>query len=147
MNARWTLSVTAFAAALLGGALLASAAAPNLGQDRSPMQDPAGTIRLSTLTGTTVLDLQGQKLGRIKDIALDAKTGQPTFVVLDTAAPASGQATTYTAARPIDNSGMPAPSLPPSAVAAPSPPPCVVSPYVNSANPGWTQDLEDFYNE
>jgi hypothetical protein len=147
MIARWTFSLAAFAAVLLLGASLASAAAPNIGQDRSPMQGSAGTIRVSALTGTTVLDSQGQKIGRIKDVLLDAKTGQITFVVLDAVAAGSGHPTTYTAARPIDNPSMPAPSLPPTAVAAPPPTYVAPPPCVNSANSGWSQDLEDFYNE
>jgi hypothetical protein len=88
-----------------------------------------GTVRISTLVGATVLDSQGRKLGQIKNVLLDARTGQASIVVIDTAAPAVSQPTTYTAARPIDNP-------------APMPPPCV-----NSADSDLPQDLIDFYNE
>jgi hypothetical protein len=58
------------------------------------------------------------------------------------------QIKTYTVARPIDNSSMPAPSLPSTAMATPSIPPCVVPPPCStSVDSGWTRDLEDFYNE
>ncbi|MGO9110382.1 MAG: PRC-barrel domain-containing protein [Thermoguttaceae bacterium] len=148
MNTRWTSSLAVFAAVLFCGASLATAAAPNIGQNRSPTQGSVGIVRVSTLMGTTVLDSHGQKLGRIKDVLLDSQTGQVTVMVLDAEVPGSGHPTTYTAARPTDNASMPAPALPQSAVAAPSLPPCVVpSPRVSSADPGWTQDLEDFYNE
>jgi len=142
MSAHWTFSVVAFTALLLCGTLAATAAAPKIGQDRSPMPGSAGTIRISTLTGTTVLDPQGQKLGRIKQVLLDSQTGQVAFVVLDADVPGPGHPMTYSAARPTDNASLP-PSLPPVAVAAPSPPPCVVP----SGDSGLPQDLIDFYNE
>ena len=78
-------------------------------QSQSAKQGSAGIIRISTLVGTTVLDPQGQKLGRIKDVLLDSQTGQVTFVVLNAEAPDSVHPTTYTAARPIDSPSMPAP--------------------------------------
>ena len=46
MNARWIFSLAAGTAVLLGGALLATAAAPNIGQNQSPMQGSAGIIRI-----------------------------------------------------------------------------------------------------
>jgi hypothetical protein len=149
MNARWTFSLAVGAAALLCGALLAPAAAPNAIPNPPAMQGSPAIVPISALVGTTVLDAQGQKLGRIKDVLLDSQTGQVTFVVLDAEAPTSGHPVPYTAARPIDSPSMPAPSLPSSAAAAPSLPPCVMpQPRVNNfADPGWTQDLEDFYNE
>ncbi len=92
MNARWISSLVAGTAVLLGGALPATAAAPNTGQNQSAVQGSAGTIRYSTLMGATVLDPQGEKLGQIKDVLLDSQTGQATFVVVDAAAPGSGHA-------------------------------------------------------
>ena len=56
------------------------------------MQGSAAIIQNSTLTGATVLDPQSRKLGQIKDVLLDAQTGQATFVVLDAEAPGSGHA-------------------------------------------------------
>ena len=144
MSVHWTFSLAAGMAVLLGGALLATAAAPSTAQNSPAMQGPAAIIQISTLKGMTVLDSQGNKLGQIRDVALDSQTGRATFVVLDAAAPGSGQPVPYTAARPIDNPSMPAPS----AVATPVSPPCVMpQSCVNSGDPGWTQDLEDFYNE
>ena len=98
--------------------------------------------------GTAVVDPQGQKLGRIKDLLVDSQTGQVTSVILDGKGAGLGHPMTYTAARPIESPSMQVPPLPPSTPAAVTLPPCVVpSPYVDSADPGWTQDLEDFYNE
>ncbi len=148
MNARWTICVAGFMGVLLFGVLLANAAAPGIGQDRSPMLGSTGTIEISKLVGMTVLDPQGQKLGWIKDVLLDSRTGQATIVVLDAGTLGSGHPMTYSAARPIQNPSMPAPSLPPSVVAAPSPAPSVVAPpCVRSADSGLPKDLEDFYNE
>jgi hypothetical protein len=127
---------------LLYGAILATAAAPSIGHDRSPMQGSTGTIEISKLAGMTVLDPQGKKLGRIKDVLVDSRTGQATFLVLDAEALGPGHPMTYSAARPIQNPSMPAPSLPPSAVAAPSSVPCV-----STADSGLPPDLEAFYNE
>ena len=90
--------------------VLATAAAPSTAQNSPAMQGPAAIIQISTLKGMTVLDSQGNKLGQIRDVALDSQTGRATFVVLDAAAPGSGQPVPYTAARPIDNPSMPAPS-------------------------------------
>jgi sporulation protein YlmC with PRC-barrel domain len=92
MNARWTFSLAALAAALLCGGLPATAAAANTGQNWPAMQGSAEIIRGSTLMGTTVLDPQGQELGKIKDVLLGAQSGQATFVVLDAVAPGSGHA-------------------------------------------------------
>ena len=83
MNARWAVSLTAGAAVLLCGALLATAAEPSIGQNQPAMQDSAGIIQNSTLVGATVLDRQNQKLGQIKNVLLDAQAGQATFVVID----------------------------------------------------------------
>ncbi len=147
MDARWTFSLVACTAVLLGGALLATAAEPKTGPNQPAIQAPAGTIQLSALVGTTVLDPQGQKLGRIKNVLVDSQTGRATFVVLDAVASNSGHPLTYTAERPIDSPSMSPPPPPPSAVAAPSyvmPPPCY-----NYAAPsdGLTADQEGFYNE
>ena len=84
--------MAASAAVLLGGALLAAAAEPNGGQNQSAMPGSAGIIQTSTLTGTTVLGPQSQKLGRIKDVLLDSQTGKATFVVLDAEVPGLGHA-------------------------------------------------------
>ena len=92
MNARWTVSLAAATAVLLGGALRATAAEPNRGQNQPAVQGSAGIIQDSTLMGTTVLDPQSQKLGQIKDVLFDSQTGQATFVVLDAEAPGSGHA-------------------------------------------------------
>jgi hypothetical protein len=224
MNARWTISLTAAMAVLLGGALLVAAAEPNIAPNQSAMQGPAGIIRISTLLNTTVVDPQGQKLGQIKDVVLDPQTGQATFVVLDAEVPGSSHAMlavpyralwvsvnpvdkrqsvvlnlrpdqlrsapqiqddqwqmlqnpqfleqvrdfyhlktfstagpnmtqpvapsvgspnmTYSAARPIENPNMPAPSLQSPPVEYTLPPPCA-----GTGDSGWTQELEDFYNE
>ena len=148
MSARWTICVVGFVGVLLCGALPANAAASSVGQDRSPLLGSTGTIQISKLVGMTVLDPQGQKLGQIKDVLLDSRTGQATFVVLDAEAFGPGHPITYSAARPIQNTSMPAPSLPPSVVAPPSPAPSVVAPpCVRSVDSGLTKDLEDFYNE
>jgi hypothetical protein len=56
------------------------------------MQDSAGIIRTSTLMDTTILDPQGQKLGRIKDVLLDSRKSYATFVVLDAEAHCPGHA-------------------------------------------------------
>ena len=145
MKARWIFSVAIGSAVLLGGALLATAAEPNAGQKQSAMPAPAaGIVRTSTLIGTAVLDSQGRKLGQIKDVPVDAQTGKATSVVLDATAPGAGQPMTYSAARPIDNA-PPAPSLP----SQPSmPAPCFVAPPCPCCcGSGWTQFLEDLYNE
>ncbi len=92
MNVRWAVSLAAGTAVLLCGALLATAAEPNMGQNESAMQDSAGIIQNATLVGATVLDPQSQKLGQIKNVLLDAQTGQATFVVIDAKAPGAGQA-------------------------------------------------------
>ncbi len=92
MNVRWTVSLSACAAVLLFAGVLATAAEPAIGQGQSATPGSAGIIRISTLMGTTVLNPQSQKLGGIKDVLLDSKTGQTTFVVLDAEVPASGHA-------------------------------------------------------
>ncbi len=92
MNARWTVSLAASIAVLLGGAILAAAAEPNVGQNQSAGQGSAAIIRNSTLMGAPVLDPQSHKLGQIKDILLDSQTGQATFVVLDAEVPGSDHA-------------------------------------------------------
>jgi sporulation protein YlmC with PRC-barrel domain len=92
MNVRWTVSLAAGMAVLLWGAFLAIAAEPNIGQNQPAMQDAAGIIQNSTLVGATVIDRQGQKLGQIRNVLLDAQAGQATFVVIDAKAPGTGQA-------------------------------------------------------
>ena len=92
MNARWTVLLAACTAVFLCGALLATAAEPKSGQNQSAMQGSAGIIQTSTLIGTTVLNPQSQKLGRIKDLLLDFQTGQATFVILDAEVSGSGHA-------------------------------------------------------
>ena len=62
---------------------LASAAVPTVGNDQAAMQGPAGLIHGSTLIGATVLNPQGQRLGKIKDVLLDSQAGEATFVLLD----------------------------------------------------------------
>ncbi len=149
MNARWTIGVAGFTGLLLLGAILATAAAPSVGKDQLPPQGSNGTIQVSALVGMAVLDPQGQKLGRIKGILLDSRTGQATFIVVDAGA-APSHRMTYSAAHPIENPAMPAPSLPPSVTADQSPaqpvmpPPCMNA---TSANSDLPKDLEDFYNE
>lgn len=200
MNARGTVSLAAFTAVVFSGVMVAIAAGPNIGQDQSAVQGPpAGIIENLTLVGATVLNPQGEKLGQIKHVLLDAQAGQATFVVIGADASGSSRAilvvpyqalkvnfnaadnrqsvvldrrpdqlrtapriqnnqwemlrnpqfleqarnfyqvkTYYTAARPIDSASPP--SLPPSPLV-----PCPV-PQVN-ADSGWSQDLEDFYNE
>jgi hypothetical protein len=146
MNARGTFSLVAFVAVLLCGVLLATAAAPNIGQNQLPAAPAAATVQISALVGVTVLDSQGQKLGQIKSVLLDSRTGQATSVVLDTATPAASQATTYSAARPIDNAVPPAPPSLPAPLTSPAPvlmpPPCF-----NSVDSGLPQNLTDFYDE
>jgi hypothetical protein len=140
MSVRGEISLAVFSAVFLCAVVLATAAEPNTGKNQSPPQAPASTIRGATLVGATVLDLHGQKLGRIKDVILDPKTGQATFVVLDAAAPSSSHPMTYSAARPIDNPTPPSP--PPAAVQYVMPPPCMPS-----SGSGLPRALEDFYNE
>ena len=200
MNVRSHVLLAACTALLFCGALAATAAETKTGQNQPAGQVPAGgIIQNVTLVGTTVLDPQGQKLGSIKHVMLNAETGQATFVVLEAAASGTDHGmlvvpyqalkvsfdatdrrqvvrldrraeqllaapqvrndqwellenpqflqesrnfyqirTSYTAARPIDNAI--APSLP----SQPSmPPPCVSS----APSSGWSQQLEDFYNE
>jgi hypothetical protein len=79
-------------AVVLCGAVLATAAEPNAGQNQPAAPGPAGIIQNSTLTGTTVLNPQGQELGRIKDVLLDSQTGQASFVILDAAISGTGRA-------------------------------------------------------
>jgi sporulation protein YlmC with PRC-barrel domain len=209
VNTRWTISLAACTAVLLWGALRATAAEPNLGQNHSATQGSAAIIRNSTLTGTTVLDPQSRKLGQIKDVLFDSQTGQATFVILDAEAPGSGhamlvvpyralrvsinpadnrpsvvldlrpdqvraapqiqnnqwqmlqnpkfleearnfyQVRTYYAARPIDTPSTPPPPVPvPQPYFVPQPyyvpQPCVGS---GNADPGWTQELDEFSQE
>ena len=92
MNGHWTFSLAAGTALLLGGALMATAAELQIGQIPSANQAFSGNTQVSTLVGSTVLDPQGQELGRIKDVLLDAQSGQATFVVIDAEIPASGHA-------------------------------------------------------
>jgi hypothetical protein len=92
MNISWGSLLAACTAALFCGSALAIAAEPNTGQNQAAIQDSPGIIQISTLMGTTVLDPQNKKLGRIKDVLLDSKTGQATFVVLDAAASGAGHA-------------------------------------------------------
>ena len=92
MNARWTIFLAAFAAALSAERAVATAATPIIGPNQVAVQGSATIIQDSTLMGSTVVNPQGQKLGRIKDVLLDAQNGQATFVVLDADAGASGHA-------------------------------------------------------
>ena len=114
MNARWMVSLAAGTALLFYGALLATAAAPSTGQNQSPIQGSAGVVRISTLMGSTVLDLQGQKLGQIKDVLFDSQAGQTAFVVLDATIPVEGHAmlvVPYQALRVSINPSNHAPSV------------------------------------
>jgi hypothetical protein len=92
MNVRWPVSLAASMAAVLWAAMPATAAEPTVAQNPPAAQGSAGIIQNSTLMGTTVLDPQNRKLGQIKDVLLDSRTGQATFVVLDTEIPGSGHA-------------------------------------------------------
>ena len=93
MNVRWTSWLAAWTVVLLGGTLLATAAAPNTGENQSAMQGSAGIIQTSKLMGTTVLNSQGkEKVGQIKDVLLDPQSGRATFVILDVEIPGSGHA-------------------------------------------------------
>jgi sporulation protein YlmC with PRC-barrel domain len=92
MNVRWTVSLAACVAVLFCGSLLAAAAEPNIGQNQPARQDSAWIIQNSTLISTPVLDPQGQRLGQIKDVLLDAQTGQPTSVILNAETIGSGHA-------------------------------------------------------
>lgn len=82
MNVRWTISLAACAAILVGGSLAATAADPITGQNPAAT-DSNGIIQSSSLIGAPVLNPQSQKLGQIKDVLLDQQTGQASFVVLD----------------------------------------------------------------
>ena len=93
MNVRWTVSLVVCSALLFCGALPASATEPTFAQNQSAVQISAGFVQSSTLMGTTVLNRQSQKLGRIKDVLLDCQTGQATFVLLGAEIPASGRGT------------------------------------------------------
>ena len=77
------LSLAAFAAVLLSASLPATAAGSNMDRNQSPAHDSARVIENSALIGKTVLDSQGQAVGRIKDLLLDYQTGQAIFIVLD----------------------------------------------------------------
>ena len=82
MNVRWMVSLAAATAVLCSGALAATAADGGR----------SGILRDSTLIGTTVLDPQRQVLGQIKDVLLNAQSGQATFVIVHAPALASGHA-------------------------------------------------------
>ena len=88
MNARWLVLLVACTAVLLVGAPLA--AEPTMGPTQPAMQGAAGILQISGLMGTTLFNPQGQKLGQIKDILLNAQTGEATFVLLDVDVPPTG---------------------------------------------------------
>jgi sporulation protein YlmC with PRC-barrel domain len=97
MRARRNLTIVACAAALSYGTLAAAAAQsipaiPGIpGQDPAAAQGSVGTMEFSRFMGTFVVNLQGEKLGVIKDLVLDSQTGQATFVIVDTQAPGAGR--------------------------------------------------------
>ena len=93
MNARWMLSRAAFAAVLLSASLPATAAESNMDRHQSPAHGSARVIENSALIGTTVLDSQGQAVGRIKDLLFDYQTGQAVFVVVAAESAPSGHPT------------------------------------------------------
>jgi sporulation protein YlmC with PRC-barrel domain len=93
MNARWMLSRAAFAAVLLSTSLPATAAESNMDRNQSPTHGSARVIENSALIGTTVLDSQGQAVGRIKNLLLDNQTGQAVFVVVDAKSAPANHAT------------------------------------------------------
>ena len=74
MNVRWTVALAACALVLLCGALLATAAEPNIGHNRSAMQGSAGIIRTSTPMGTTVPNPQGQ----VRTVSAASATDNPS---------------------------------------------------------------------
>jgi len=93
MNIRSLVSLAAVSAVFLCSTLVASAAETFAGQNQPAMQAPTGALQISTLIGSTVLNVQGQqKVGQIKDVLLDPQTGQATFVILDAEIPGSGRA-------------------------------------------------------
>jgi hypothetical protein len=92
MMVRWMASLTAGTAVLFWGALLASAAEPNIGQNQPAIQGPAEILQNSTLVGVTVFNPQNQPLGQIRSVLLDTPTGQATFAVIDAKAPGAGNA-------------------------------------------------------
>jgi len=120
MNARWTVLLAVCSAVLLCGALLATAAEPSIAQNRPVAKGPAETIQKATLVGTTVPGPQGEKLGKIKNVALDPQPG------------------THSAAALVDNPSASCPCV------VPPPCPCVV--YVPCETP-WPQSLRDFASE
>ena len=140
MKLHRNISIAAILALFLCESSLAIAREQSAGKDQSAAQGPSSNIRTSKLVGKPVLDLHGNKLGHVKDVIFDPKTGQATFLVLDAIAPGSSHPMTYSAARPIDN--ISAPGLPPTAVQNVMPAPCMPA-----SDSGWTRDLEDFYNE
>lgn len=72
---------------LVWGCQWAISAEPSVGPGQPVTQGATGMIQNSALTGSTVLDSQNQKMGQIKDVVFDVKTGQATFVVLDAGIP------------------------------------------------------------
>lgn len=92
MMVRWITSLTAATAVLFWGALLATAAEPNLGQNQPAIQGPAEILQNSTLVGVTVLNPQNQRLGQIKNVLIDTPTGQATFAVIEANASGAGKA-------------------------------------------------------
>ena len=123
MNARWTVSLAACSAMLLCGALLATAAEPNVGQNHLAMKCSAAVIQKSTPAGTTVPGPQIQKLGKIQNVAVDTQPG------------------TQSTAAATDNPGA---SYPPIPCVVPQPCPCVV---VLPCETPWPQSLRDFASE
>jgi sporulation protein YlmC with PRC-barrel domain len=91
MNRCW-ISLAVVLAAFFVAMPAAIAAAPGNASNQSLVQGSSGITQISNLMGTTVVNLQGQKVGPIKDVLLDAQTGQATFVILDTVVPDSGHA-------------------------------------------------------
>ncbi len=60
--------------------------------DVTSNQSPARDTQVSNFIGTAVSNLQGQKVGQIKDILFDPLNGHATFVILDASIAGSGRA-------------------------------------------------------
>jgi sporulation protein YlmC with PRC-barrel domain len=75
--------ILAGVAALSYGTLVATVAQPMPGKGPAANQGSVGTIEFSKFLGTVVVNSQGKKLGQIKDLVLDPRTGQATFAIID----------------------------------------------------------------
>jgi sporulation protein YlmC with PRC-barrel domain len=92
MSARGAVSLTAAVAVLLWSVSLATAVEPCIVPNQPATQVSAAQIIPNlTLVGVAVADSQGQKIGQIKHVLLDAPAGQATFVVLAPERAGAGQ--------------------------------------------------------